>query len=133
MLYMRSIPYGVNVRGIDDAARTYFHTTAADLNLSQSALLVAIVPHNPKAMPSLATLNQWRATALDRVRMRFPERYAGELSASYSTPVQAYTFPFLIAYKRGASERIPRDGWGFSGFPTLQRTHHVLFLVFRRS
>jgi penicillin-binding protein 1A len=60
-LYLNRIFFGANTYGIDGAARTYFGKTAAQLTLSESALLAAL----PKA-PSRLALNRGMAGALAR-------------------------------------------------------------------
>ncbi|MBP7775318.1 MAG: penicillin-binding protein, partial [Candidatus Saccharimonas sp.] len=45
-LYLNESPYGGRRNGVESAAQTYFHKSAKDLTLAESALLAAI-PNNP--------------------------------------------------------------------------------------
>ncbi len=60
-LYLNRIFFGANTFGVDGASRTYFGKTAAQLNLSEAALLAAL----PKA-PSRLALNRGMDAALAR-------------------------------------------------------------------
>jgi 1A family penicillin-binding protein len=42
--YLNQIPFGSNVYGIESAANTYFNKSAKELSLSESALLVSLLP-----------------------------------------------------------------------------------------
>jgi penicillin-binding protein 1C len=44
--YINRLPMGGNIYGVEAASRTYFSTSASDLNLAQASLLAAI-PNNP--------------------------------------------------------------------------------------
>lgn len=78
-IYMHSIEYGMEQRGIDNAARYYFNTTPDKLTMAQSLVLVGIVPHNPKQMPNSDRLSQWRDTALSRLSGWFGDKYDRKL------------------------------------------------------
>ena len=43
-MYLNSVHFGEGAFGIDQAARTYFNKSAADLDLAESAMLVGILP-----------------------------------------------------------------------------------------
>lgn len=43
-MYLNSIYYGEGAFGIDEAARTYFGKSAAELSLAESAMLVGVIP-----------------------------------------------------------------------------------------
>lgn len=43
-MYLNSVYFGENVFGIEDAARTYFDKTPAELNLAESAMLIGLLP-----------------------------------------------------------------------------------------
>lgn len=43
-MYLNSVHYGEGAFGIDEAARTYFNKSAADLNLAESAMLIGVLP-----------------------------------------------------------------------------------------
>ena len=68
-MYLNLIFYGNRSYGIEAAARTYFHKSAADLTLSESALLAGIpqlpTDYNPSLNPELAKRRQ--AYVLDQM------------------------------------------------------------------
>lgn len=41
--YLNQVPFGINIYGVEEAARSYFEKPAAELDLAQAALLAAIV------------------------------------------------------------------------------------------
>ncbi|MBC7943291.1 PBP1A family penicillin-binding protein [Candidatus Saccharibacteria bacterium] len=43
-MYLNSVYYGEGAFGIDDAARTYFNKSPADLTLGESAMLIGVLP-----------------------------------------------------------------------------------------
>ena len=43
-MYLNSVHYGEGAFGIDEAARTYFNKSAADLDLAESAMLIGVLP-----------------------------------------------------------------------------------------
>ena len=43
-MYLNSVYYGEGAFGIDEAAKTYFNKSAADLDLAESAMLVGVLP-----------------------------------------------------------------------------------------
>ena len=63
-LYLNRTYFGANTFGVDGAARTYFGKTAAQLTLSEAALLAAL----PKA-PTRLALHRNMAQALERQRL----------------------------------------------------------------
>lgn len=43
-MYLNSVHYGEGAFGIDEAARTYFNKSAADLSLAESSMLIGVLP-----------------------------------------------------------------------------------------
>lgn len=43
-MYLNSVYYGEGAFGIDEAAKTYFNKSAADLDLAESAMLIGVLP-----------------------------------------------------------------------------------------
>ena len=43
-MYLNSVHYGEGAFGIDEAARTYFNKSAADLDLAESSMLIGVLP-----------------------------------------------------------------------------------------
>jgi membrane peptidoglycan carboxypeptidase len=77
-LYASHIEYGMEQKGVESAARYYFGKTVEQLTLSESALLVSLVPSNPKQMPSEEKLIQGREVVLERLQYFFPNAYGTE-------------------------------------------------------
>jgi membrane peptidoglycan carboxypeptidase len=77
-LYVSHIEYGMEQKGVESAAKYYFGKTVEQLTLSESALLVSLVPSNPKQMPSEEKLIQGREVALGRLQYFFPNVYSVE-------------------------------------------------------
>ena len=73
-LYLNVIEWGDGVYGAEAAARTYFHTTAANLNAPESALLAAAIV-NPRL------LNPARPTARLLKRQQLILRRMGRVAA----------------------------------------------------
>ena len=74
--YLNSIDYGMGQRGISAASSYYFHHSPASLTLSESAMLVGLVPCPPKSRINVVVLDNGRNTALDRLAVHMPERYS---------------------------------------------------------
>ena len=70
LLYLNRVFLGLDLYGFEDAARFYFGKSAADLNLSEAATLVGILPapnsFNPIQNYQLAV--QYRDRVIDRMR-----------------------------------------------------------------
>jgi 1A family penicillin-binding protein len=65
-MYLNSVYFGDNAFGIQDAARTYFNTTPANLDLAQSAMLIGVLPAPSSYSPvtGSATLAKERQTTV---------------------------------------------------------------------
>lgn len=61
-LYLNAVPYGSNTYGIETAAETYFHKSASELTLDESALLAAL----PNAPTYLSPYGKHREALLAR-------------------------------------------------------------------
>jgi len=73
-LYLNSIEYGMNQRGVGAAARYYFGKTPSELSLPESALLAGLVSRPPHSL-SLYELAVSERTALNLIKIRWIDRY----------------------------------------------------------
>jgi membrane peptidoglycan carboxypeptidase len=89
VLYMKNIEYGMEQKGVESASQYYFGKTVGQLTLSESALLVSLVPSNPKQMPSEEKLIQGREVALGRLQYFFPNAYSdAQIEAARQVPME---------------------------------------------
>jgi penicillin-binding protein 1C len=63
-LYLNTVPYGSNAYGIETAANTYFHKSAAELTIEEAALLAAL----PAAPSALSPYGDQKGELLQRKR-----------------------------------------------------------------
>jgi hypothetical protein len=75
-LYLNTIDYGMGQHGVDAAANYYFHKQPRQLTLAESAILVGLIPHPPDQRLSRYQLLTGQRTALQRIRIRFPDHYS---------------------------------------------------------
>jgi 1A family penicillin-binding protein len=69
-LYLNSVYYGEGAFGIEAAAKTYFNTSAADLDLAESAMLIGLLPAPSAYSPlsgSIQFAKERQATVLGRM------------------------------------------------------------------
>lgn len=69
-MYMNSVFFGGNVFGIEDAAKTYYNKSPADLSLGESAMLIGILPSPNAYSPLYGEMKyakERQATVLDRM------------------------------------------------------------------
>lgn len=69
-MYLNSVYYGENAFGIEDAAKTYFNKTPAELDLAESAMLVGVLPAPSAYSPITGNVEyakQRQATVLSRM------------------------------------------------------------------
>ncbi|WP_028478124.1 penicillin-binding protein [Nocardia sp. CNY236] len=86
--YLNLVPYGNSSYGIQDAAQTYFGVDAADLDVTQSAMLAGIVQSQSKLNPYTnpdGVLTR-RNTVLDTMIENIPSR-ADEFRAAKNEPL----------------------------------------------
>lgn len=86
--YLNLVPFGNGSFGIQDAAQTYFGINAADLNLTQSAMLAGMVQSSSKLNPytNEKGVKERRNTVLDTMIQTQPER-ATEINAAKQQPL----------------------------------------------
>ncbi|GGK60759.1 penicillin-binding protein [Nocardia camponoti] len=74
--YLNLVPFGNGSYGIQDAAQTYFGVDAADLNVTQSAMLAGMVQSSSKLNPynNVAGVTDRRNTVLDTLMQNIPNR-----------------------------------------------------------
>ncbi len=84
-MYVNTMPFGLNAFGVEAASQVYFSTSAADIDIGQAALLVAVLKgttrYNPVRNPGLAT--ERRRLVLERMVT------AGTLSPSAAIDIGA--------------------------------------------
>ncbi len=99
----------VNAQGFDDAARHYFGKSAKDINLSESAMLVGILPAPARFNPcaSLEKAMERRNLVLQRMietnaaspeEIRDARRSRLEVRSEACTPVKDTKAPYLYGY-----------------------------------
>jgi membrane peptidoglycan carboxypeptidase len=99
----------INAQGFDDAARHYFGKSAKDVNLSESAMLVGILPaparFNPcvsleKAMErrNLVLQRMVETNAADPATIRDARRSRLEVRSEACTPIKDTKAPYLYGY-----------------------------------
>lgn len=71
-MYLNEIPYGSTNYGIEAAARSYFHKSARELNLSESATLAAMIQAPSRYLNNLDSLRARRDLVL---RLMFEQGY----------------------------------------------------------
>lgn len=100
--YVNRIFWGHTIRGIEEASRTYFEKSAADLTLSESALLAGIV-RGPNAFSPFRDISdsiRERDTTLDRM-----------VIAEFITPEQAEAAKAEEIKVRPEWRRVFHDSW----------------------
>lgn len=102
-IYLNRAPFGGNLRGAESAARFYFHKSASDLSLGESALLVALLRgpsiYRPDRRPELA--RQRRDMILDQL-----------VTKGVASPEQAALAKAEpVTGRRGS---MPREAWHFA-------------------
>lgn len=75
-IYLNTIDYGMGQKGIEAAARYYFHKAPRRLTLAESAVLVGLVPNPPARHLSLRQATAGQRAALQGVIHRWPGRYS---------------------------------------------------------
>ncbi|WP_279347512.1 penicillin-binding protein [Hoyosella sp. YIM 151337] len=95
--YLNLVPFGNGAYGVQEAAQTYFGIDAADLNVTQSAMLAGIVQSssalNPYTNPERVLAR--RNVVLDTMIENIPER-AAELSAAKEEPLGVLPQPKVL-------------------------------------
>lgn len=87
--YVNEIDYGMGQRGIEAAARFYFHKTPDKLTLAESAVMVGMVPYAPTKWPDPALIEMQRGKALDRIAFFFTDVYTEEeIEKARKTPLK---------------------------------------------
>jgi membrane carboxypeptidase/penicillin-binding protein len=71
-LYVNTIDYGLGQHGIQNASKYYFNTTPDKLTLTQSSILVGIVPNPPKDCIDIKQMEKRRQVAITRADYYFP-------------------------------------------------------------
>ncbi|WP_336087957.1 penicillin-binding protein [Nocardia sp. SSK8] len=86
--YLNLVPFGNGSYGIQDAAQTYFGIDAADLNITQSAMLAGMVQSSSKLNPytNVQGVTDRRNTVLDTLIQNIPSR-AAEFAAAKNEPL----------------------------------------------
>ncbi|MGQ4600847.1 transglycosylase domain-containing protein [Nocardia sp. R6R-6] len=86
--YLNLVPFGNSSYGIQDAAKTYFGVDAADLNVSQAAMLAGMVQSSSKLNPytNTAGVLARRNTVLDTMIQNIPSR-ADEFREAKTKPL----------------------------------------------
>jgi membrane peptidoglycan carboxypeptidase len=126
-LYLNDVYLANNVYGIGTAARYYFHTSAAHLNLAQSAMLARIIREPGKYDPVAHPKQAWtgRNDVLNRMIALGPDD--GGVSAKRGQAVKAKnvilhrsnnylpTPPFLVDYVRQQLITDPNGWYGVLG------------------
>ncbi|WP_278260634.1 penicillin-binding protein [Nocardia sp. AG03] len=86
--YLNLVPFGNGSYGIQDAAQTYFGVDAADLTITQSAMLAGMVQSSSKLNPytNVAGVTDRRNTVLDTLIQNIPSR-ATEFATAKSEPL----------------------------------------------
>ena len=108
--YLNAIDYGMGQHGVSAAAAFYFRTTPDKLTLTQSAVLVGLVPSPPHLWLSQDQLEWGRQVALDRIAFWFPGCYSQEqLRFAAAEPLEDLVFHYVSAKQRGATEEIPAN------------------------
>ncbi|WP_068273409.1 penicillin-binding protein [Aldersonia kunmingensis] len=95
--YLNLVPFGNSSYGIQDAAQTYFGIDAADLNLTQSAMLAGMVQSSSKLNPytnPVGVLDR-RNTVLDTMIQNLPGR-ASEIRAAKQAPLGVLPEPRIL-------------------------------------
>jgi penicillin-binding protein 1A len=106
--YLNNVYFGDSTFGIEAASRSYFHKPAADLNLSEAALLAGVIPapsaYSPRRHPEEA--EHKRQVVLDRL-LATGLAPAAEVAAARAAPpavqpppVVEGRFPFFLDYLR---------------------------------
>ncbi|BDI28207.1 hypothetical protein CCAX7_002580 [Capsulimonas corticalis] len=112
-LYLNTIDYGMGQHGVTAAARYYFHKTPDKLTLTESAILVGIVPDPMHQQVDSQRILDGRQTALGRMRYFFPHRYSqAEVDRAAGDPLDRVLYPDKDAWDRGATYEIPDDWHG---------------------
>lgn len=130
-LYLNAIDYGMKQRGIMAATQYYFHKTPARLSLSESVILVGIVPDPPQKSVSMARLWRARETPLQRLQ-NFSGRYSPEaLESLGEIPIERLVYPWKTAWDRGATAQISDVWHGVSFFyvPSSESAARPIFHV----
>ncbi|MFE3546888.1 penicillin-binding protein [Nocardia sp. NPDC059177] len=86
--YLNLVPFGNGSYGIQDAAQTYFGIDAADLNITQSAMLAGMVQSSSKLNPytNVEGVTARRNTVLDTLIENIPSR-ADEFARAKNEPL----------------------------------------------
>ncbi|CAM3863468.1 transglycosylase domain-containing protein [Smaragdicoccus niigatensis] len=86
--YLNLVPFGNGAYGIENAAQTYFGVSAADLSVTQSAMLAGMVQSSSKLNPytNPQGVLERRNTVLDTMITNIPER-ADEFRAAKNKPL----------------------------------------------
>ncbi|WP_308126503.1 penicillin-binding protein [Rhodococcoides corynebacterioides] len=92
--YLNLVPFGNSSYGIQDAARTYFGVDAADLTLTQAAMLAGMVQSSSALNPytNYDGVMDRRNTVLDTMIQNIPER-AAEIEAAKAEPLSVLPEP----------------------------------------
>lgn len=127
-MYLNSVYYGEGAFGIEDAAKTYFDKSAADLTLAESAMLIGLLPapanYSPiSGDPELAKERQ--EVVLDRMvkneyiteaekQAALAEQLVYHEAESLSTSNIAPHFTQMVLnelYEKYGEERVTRSGY----------------------
>lgn len=107
-IYLNTIDYGMGQRGVDAAARYYFHKTPSQLTLADSAMLVGLVPHPPDQHLSPYQLLAGQRTALQRIRLRWPDRYSEvDITNADQIPLDHLIYLDDSSVDREGTEQLP--------------------------
>jgi len=84
-LYLNEIPYGSTNYGIEAASQSYFHKSASELELQESATLAALIQAPSRYLNDLETLRGRRDTIL---RLMFEQEYITEAEKNKAQQIE---------------------------------------------
>ena len=103
-MYLNSAFFGGNSFGIDDAARTYFNKSPADLTLGESAMLIGLLPA-PNAYSPLYGNPEYATERQNTVLSRMVEN--GVITADQKTAALAEQLPLQPVKDLAANSEAP--------------------------
>jgi membrane peptidoglycan carboxypeptidase len=129
-MYLNTIFYGSQTYGIEAAARSYFHTSAHDLNLAQASLLAGL-PQAPTQYNPLINLKAAKVRQLEVLNAMVLYHFISQkdADAAYAMklaiypPINQYQAPYFVDYVlqtlRQQYHILPSDWRGYRVYTSL--------------